>query len=106
MEQLAELAAAAKRDGEGFDAFWHRALRPGERVPLVTEANAPAGAVRWPTDNAARHAWRAVLLDEAVREAWRRAFEDLPPTRAEQVFGVLLSALADAPAGEPLIEAA
>lgn len=106
MEQLAELAAAAKRDGDGFDAFWHRALRPGERVPLVTEANVPAGAVRWPTDNTTRHAWRAVLLDDQVREAWRRAYEDLPPSRGELALVVLLSALTDAPAGDPLLVAA
>lgn len=106
MEQLAELAAAAKRDGEGFDAFWRRALRPGERVPLVTHPDPPAGAVQWPTDNATRHAWRAVLLDDDVRAAWERAYCGEEPTRGELALVALLSALTDAPAGDLLLVAA
>ena len=104
--QLAELAAAAKRAGVEFDLFWRQAMRPGERAPLVTDPSAPDSVVRWPSDRGARIGWRTALLDDQVREAWRRAYEDLPPTRGELAIALLLSALADAPAGEPLLVAA
>jgi hypothetical protein len=55
-------------------------------------------------DREARVAWRDALLDADVRECWRRAYDDAPPTPGGTGRpGVDRRARRRAPAGEPML---
>jgi hypothetical protein len=72
----------AKLDGLKFEQAWTRAIRPGRRTILANTKDAPEGAVRWPTDSSDRAGWQAAIL--AVKDGFRRAYQDRPATRREQ----------------------
>lgn len=89
-KQLLELGRKAKAEGLPFATFWIEAVRPGE-TPITTRklSTAPATAIIWPSDTTDRAAEQAAV--EAMREAWRRAYEGLPPTRGERAVLALHS---------------
>jgi hypothetical protein len=80
-EQLTRLLAEAKLEGLSFEQAWDRAIRPGRRTILTNTKDAPAGAVRWPTDSTDRGGWQAAIFE--VKDGFRRAYQDRPATRRE-----------------------
>lgn len=90
-EQLLVLALEARASGASFDVFWKRALRPG-RAPVTWAVPAevrPAGCIVWPRDTKDRNVSRDVTCSREVREGWRRAYEGVPPTRADVALQAL-----------------
>lgn len=74
--------------GLAFDEAWVRAVRPQKAVVMTTMKDAPAGAVRWPTDRNDRVAWQSAI--HQTREVWRIEYEGLPrPARVEAVTVLL-----------------
>lgn len=90
-EQLVELLRVARDAGVVFDVAWEAAIRPGKAVVMTTTKNAPADAIRWPTDSTERIGWQQALV--ACRDHYRRAFERRPATRRERAVVVLLAAV-------------
>lgn len=88
-KQLGSLMVRARRRGISFEEFWQEAVRPGETLVMVTTANPPAGAVRWPTDRNDRVTWQHAI--KGAKDGWRRAYEREAPAPAE----LALRALAD-----------
>jgi hypothetical protein len=80
-EQLTRLLLEAKIEGLSFDEAWERAIRPGKRTILSNTPDPPAGAVRWPSDSSDRAGWQVAIY--GVRDGFRRAYQDRPPTRRE-----------------------
>lgn len=83
-----------------FEAFWQRALRPGEAL-LTTETvrdmnPMPIGAIVWPKDSADRANAQAAI--RGTQEGWRRAYEGVPPNNGEVAL-TLLNQLAVEAAG-------
>ena len=89
--QLRRLAEAALVEGLDFESFWERALRVGK--PLVTRHRTcpPGDCVIWPRDTFDRQNARLAILE--TREAWRSAYEGLPPRREELALQALGPAL-------------
>lgn len=104
-QQLARLAADARAAGTPFDQFWQHAVQPEGPALLPSAKNAPPGIVLWPSDTVSRRAWRAAMLDERVREGWRRAYERQPATPADAALRLLWDALT-APGSGPVLLAA
>lgn len=104
--QLRELAELALLDGTPFDVFWERAVRPG-RSPVTWASSPPPDEVArilnecviWPRDTFDRNVSMVAILDS--REAWRRAYEGVPPTRFERALIVLAPVIARLGAAEP-----
>lgn len=97
-EQLSRLAAEARTDGVPFEVFWREVVRPG-KPPITFRTEDPPmrwselfgrplpTVVVWPTDTGDRNECREAA--EYAREAWRRAYEGVPPTRGEQALALL-----------------
>lgn len=90
-EQLGELMLPARRAGRAFEEWWDEAMQTGEAIVMVTDADPPAGAVRWPTDPRERKAWQLAIAE--TREAWRRSFERARPTSGDVAFVFLMDAI-------------
>lgn len=86
-EQLLQLALDARREGLSFDAFWKRAVRPGQPPVRVNSLAPPAGAVLWPRDTTDRKVAYAAISES--REAWRRAYDREHPTAGEAALALL-----------------
>lgn len=98
-EQIRVLAVEARREGVSFEDFWHRAIRPGQKLvttETVQSSPAPAGAVVWPRDSADRA--NAIAATNGAKEFWHRAYNRVPPTRGERALGVLHGLLFEKPA--------
>jgi hypothetical protein len=80
-EQLTRLLLEAKLAGLTFDQAWDLAIRPGRRTILANTQDPPDGAVRWPTDSSDRAGWQAAIY--AVKDGFRRAYQNRPATRRE-----------------------
>lgn len=109
--QLGRLMVAARRRGLSFEAWWEEAIRPGQSVVMTNTPNPPAHAVRWPSDRNDRLEWMAAIVGgmvevgkgpagESIREwydgskeGWRRAYEQVAPTRAEEALAFLADAI-------------
>lgn len=89
--QLGLLMVEARREGLDFEAWWSRAVRPGEPVVMANHPDPPAGAVRWPTDWHDRETWRGAIASS--KEGWRRAFERETPTAQEAALAFLMPGL-------------
>lgn len=89
--QLGPLLAESRRQGLSFGEAWELAIRPRKSTVLTTTADAPAGAVRWPSDADDRRVQRTAIL--ATVDEWRRAYERRPPTARECAVTVLVSLL-------------
>lgn len=72
--QMREFLLLLREQGAEFDEAWRVAF---ERV-------------KWPHDTVHRREWKAIL--EQSRETWERAFDLVPPSRAERKLGRLLLA--------------
>lgn len=72
----------SKLEGLTFEEAWTRAVCPGRRTVLANTENAPATAVRWPTDSSDRASWQAAIED--VKDGFRRAYQGRPATRRER----------------------
>ena len=84
--QLARLARDARAEGLDFESFWQRAVRPDLRPILTTTRPRPTACVIWPSDSVESRTWRDVLAMPEVIEAWRRAYDQLPPTPGERAL--------------------
>jgi hypothetical protein len=82
--QLGVLMVLARRRGLTFEEFWREAVRPGLPLVMTNTPEPPAGAVRWPSDRNDR---------VESEQAWRRAYNREPPTRAENALAFLADAL-------------
>ena len=83
--QLLLLAIRARAVPDPFVEFWLSAIRPGTSPPITIKtppASRPEGAVVWPRDSYDRSVWQEAMY--SAEEGWRRAYERLPPTRAER----------------------
>lgn len=87
IQQLVGLLATARRRGLTFEEAWVEALRPHKSIVMSTTPNAPATALRWPTDKLEREAWRLAL--QSSRAVWQRAYEGAPVTRQERALVAL-----------------
>lgn len=96
--QLGRLMVEARRRGLTFEEWWEEAIRPQRALVMVTTANPPRGAVRWPTDRNDRLSWQDAI--RSSKAGWHRAYERKAPTVAEAALMLL------APALEALDEAA
>lgn len=87
--QLLALAREAREAGVEFEAFWLRAVRPGlSAVTVATPPHRrPEGCVLWQRDTFDRNNARDAM--EEAKEGWRRAYEGLPPSRAEMALIML-----------------
>lgn len=90
-EQLVELLRGSRDAGLSFEQAWQRAVRPGRPVVMTNTKDAPAGAVRWPTDSSDRIAWQEAI--SGAKDAFRRAYQQRPATRREEAVSVLVDAL-------------
>lgn len=97
-EQIRVLAVQARREGISFEDFWHRAIRPGQKLVTTETARTtapPPEAVVWPMDSADRA--NAIAATNGARDFWQRAYDRVPPTRGEKALGVLREVLFDKP---------
>lgn len=88
--QLLVLAIRARAGSDPFVEFWLSAIRPGKSPPITIKtppASRPVGAVVWPRDSYDRSVWQEAMY--SAEEGWKRAYEGLPPTRAERALAVL-----------------
>ena len=82
VQQLGELGVKARKRGLTFEEFWNEAVRPDARgVVMTTTPNAPATAVRWPSNTKQREEWLEVVLDG--KETWRSAYEGVSSSSEE-----------------------
>lgn len=114
IEQLRQLAEAARVEGKTFQEFWEAAVPPLVRVPLksggkivgwktdelgdpveqpktrlprVDDDEVPPGSIRWPRDTFDRNCWHRAILSGA--EDWRRSFEAIDASAADRSMSVL-----------------
>lgn len=97
-KQMFELAKVARSEGLDFDAFWERAVRPGQPplTPRRLGKGAYAlleGAVIWPSDNAELHDAQAAI--ERSEQVWRRAYNREPATPGDQAIAMLYAIWAE-----------
>jgi hypothetical protein len=96
---MVTLGRIARARGRDFEDFWLEAVRPGE-PPITTRKlgpngemdDIPVGAVIWPSDTADRAVEQAAT--EAMKEAWRRAYNREPETPGDRaikgLYGLLI----------------
>lgn len=98
LQQLVLLLAQSKRESLSFEQAWARAVRPGKRTVLQSTKDAPAGAVRWPSDSSDRSAWQAAIYE--VKDGFRRAYVGRPATRRELALPKLVELLSELAGGD------
>lgn len=98
--QLSHLAVIARRRGLSFGQFWTEAVRENAPLIMVNHASPPEGAVRWPTDKAARLPWMRAVY--ATRDGWERSYNRVPAQKCERALSLLGDSLGalDRVAGE------
>lgn len=103
-KQLVTLGQIARAQGRSFDDFWQEAVRPG--MPPVTTRklgpngeldDIPTGAVIWPSDTADRAIEQGAT--EALKEAWRRAYDREPETPADRGIKALYAIITETDTG-------
>ena len=90
--QLRELLVAAPGvAADPFELAWAAAVDPPGAAVLTSTRDAPAGAIRWPSDTETRRVRRHAVM--ATRAAWHRAYERATPTRGDLALVELLPVL-------------